>query len=63
MRDTGPDAAKLSIESMLDKFLAETDNSSDVAPVKTASPLTDPGPVPMFVPTGKRAEAAKPLTH
>ncbi len=63
MRDTGPDQAKLSIQSMLDKFLADTDNSSDVAPVKTASPLVDPGPVPMFVPTGKRAEAAKPLTH
>src|ERR1700759_5442982 len=32
MRDTGPDHAKSSIQSMLDKFLADADNSSDVAP-------------------------------
>ena len=31
MRDTGPDAAKSSIQSMLDKFLVDTD--SEVAPV------------------------------
>jgi alpha/beta hydrolase family protein len=65
MRDTGPDDAKSSIQSMLDNFLAQSDSSSDVAPVKTASPLmTDPGPVPLFVPTGKRAASpANPLTH
>ena len=34
MRDTGPDAAKTSIQSMLDKFLADTDSSA-VAPVDT----------------------------
>src|SRR6478672_843323 len=33
MRDTGPDEAKTSIQSMLDKFLDKTD--SDVAPVDT----------------------------
>ena len=33
MRDTGPDAAKTSIQTMLDKFLDDTD--SDVAPVDT----------------------------
>src|SRR3954468_9627296 len=33
MRDTGPDAAKTSIQSMLDKFLEDTD--SQIAPVDT----------------------------
>jgi pimeloyl-ACP methyl ester carboxylesterase len=63
MRDTGPDQAKSSIQAMLDKFLADADSSSDVAPVKTASPLmTQPGPVAPFVPTGKQADQ-KALTH
>ena len=51
MRDTGPDAAKDSIQSMLDKFLVDT--NSDVAPVDTrnASPkILDPGPVSLKVP-------------
>ena len=60
MRDTGPDAAKTSIQSMLDKFLADTD-SSDVAPVDTrAAPPrigTEPGPVSLFVPDKKPAPA------
>jgi len=64
MRDTGPDEAKSSIQAMLDKFLVESDTESDVAPVKTAVPLmTDPGPVPPFVPTGKQPQPEKPLTH
>jgi hypothetical protein len=63
MRDTGPDSAKSSIQGMLNKFLAEADSASDVRPVKTASPLIDPGPVPAFVPTGKPIEPAKALTH
>jgi len=58
MRDTGPDAAKTSIQSMLDKFLADTDNSA-VAPVDTrvAPPKigTEPGPVSLFVPDKKPA--------
>src|SRR4030088_2717499 len=37
MRDTGPDAAKASIQTMLDKFLNATDNS-DIAPVPTKTP-------------------------
>jgi len=60
MRDTGPDAAKTSIRSMLDKFLADTDNG-DVAPVDTtAAPPkigTEPGPVSLFVPDKKPAPA------
>jgi hypothetical protein len=60
MRDTGPDAAKTSIQSMLDKFLADTDNSA-VAPVDTrAAPPkigTEPGPVSLFVPDKKPAAA------
>src|SRR5437868_3269312 len=61
MRDTGPDAAKTSIQSMLDKFLADTDNSA-VAPVDTrAAPPklgTEPGPVSLFVPDKKTTRAA-----
>lgn len=66
MRDTGPDEAKSSIQSMLDKFLADTDDASGAAPAKTAkaaSSLTDPGPVPPFAPTGKQTDLNKPLTH
>jgi pimeloyl-ACP methyl ester carboxylesterase len=52
MRDTGPDEAKNSITSMLDKFLVNTD--SEVAPVDTrnAPPpqILDPGPVTSYVP-------------
>src|SRR4051812_16640580 len=62
MRDTGPDQAKSSIQSMLDKFLADSDSSSDVAPVKTASPLAQSGPGAPLVPTGKQADP-KALTH
>ena len=46
MRDTGPDAAKNSIQSMLDRFLDKTD--SDVAPVdanNAPAKILDPGPV------------------
>ena len=49
MRDTGPDAAKNSIQTMLDKFLEDTDSSS-LRPVttKVPDPLTiNPGPVPL----------------
>src|SRR4030088_3843053 len=49
MRDTGPDAAKASIQTMLDKFLEDTDSSA-LAPVPTRVPdilLSNPGPVPL----------------
>jgi predicted SnoaL-like aldol condensation-catalyzing enzyme len=52
MRDTGPDTAKTSIQTMLDKFLNDTDNS-DVAPVPTKIPdvlANAPGPVPLDKP-------------
>jgi hypothetical protein len=52
MRDTGPDTAKASIQSMLDKFLADTD--SQLAPVDTLTapvkPL-EPGPVALMAPS------------
>jgi pimeloyl-ACP methyl ester carboxylesterase len=63
MRDTGPDEAKSSIQAMLDKFLADSDGSSDIAPVKTGAPLLDPGPVAPYAPVGKTAAPAKQLTH
>jgi pimeloyl-ACP methyl ester carboxylesterase len=63
MRDTGSEEAKTSIQGMLDKFLDSTDNS-DVAPVevKTQNAIVDPGPVPVYVPTGKDAKKDA-LTH
>jgi hypothetical protein len=49
MRDTGPDEAKLSIEDMLDKFIAD---DSPLKPVDTKIPpvMTDPGPVALYAP-------------
>jgi len=47
MRDTGPDTAKTSIQTMLDKFLNDVDNSQ-IAPVPTKTPdvlANAPGPV------------------
>jgi pimeloyl-ACP methyl ester carboxylesterase len=52
MRDTGPDTAKSSIQTMLDKFLSDADNS-EIAPVPTKTPdvLTlAPGPVTLNKP-------------
>jgi hypothetical protein len=52
MRDTGPDMAKTSIQSMLDKFLNDAD-TSEIAPVPTKTPdvLTlAPGPVTLNKP-------------
>jgi len=64
MRDTGSNDAKSSIQSMLDKFLADTDTASDVAPVETSAPkILDPGPVAPYVPTGNEAKPPKTLTH
>src|SRR6266536_947190 len=58
MRDTGPDTAKRSIQTVLDRFLSDTD--SDLAPVVTnkAPPaITEPGPVSLFVPVQKPPKA------
>jgi hypothetical protein len=50
MRDTGPDAAKASIQSMLDKFLSDS-SDNDLAPVETTTPkITEPGPVALYAP-------------
>ena len=54
MRDTGPDTAKASIQSMLDKFLSDTD--SKLAPVDTRSlKIGEPGPVSLLAPAQKSA--------
>jgi alpha/beta hydrolase fold len=63
MRDTGSEAAKTSIQSMLDKFLSDTDESSDVSPVNAQRLMVDPGPVAPYVPTGNERKPAKALTH
>src|SRR5258708_694259 len=48
MRDTGPDAAKASIQGMLDKLL---DDESPQKPVETSKPvMTDAGPVAPYAP-------------
>ncbi|MBR1189912.1 alpha/beta fold hydrolase [Bradyrhizobium sp. AUGA SZCCT0240] len=50
MRDTGPDAAKSSIQTMLDKFIADNSDSSTLKPVPTKVPdplVSNPGPVPL----------------
>jgi hypothetical protein len=57
MRDTGPDDAKSSIQTMLDQFLADSDSASDVAPVKTKA--LDPETTAS---AGKQS-ATKELTH
>ena len=64
MRDTGSEEAKTSIQGMLDKFLADDDKASDIAPVEaSAEKFSIPGPVAPYVPTGKQARPAKALTH
>src|SRR6202165_1764281 len=51
MRDTGPDAAKASIQNMLDKFLADDSPLKPVDTTTKAPPvLTDPGPVALYAP-------------
>ena len=75
MRDTGSEEAKASIQSMLDKFLADTDTEA-ATPVEANSPkVLEPGPVVPYVPsgkeprketekeTGKEAKSASAETH
>jgi hypothetical protein len=62
MRDTGPDAAKSSIQTMLDKFLEDTDSSS-LRPVPTKVPdplISSPGPVPL---ASNPTPANKPIAN
>ena len=57
MRDTGPDAAKASIQGMLEKFL---EDDSKLRPVETKVPeMTDPGPVAPYAPVTPRPEMGK----
>jgi hypothetical protein len=61
MRDTGPDDAKSSIQTMLDQFLADSDTAGDAASVKTKSPALDPGGAQALA--AKQPAASKALTH
>src|SRR3954462_2890419 len=66
MRDTGPDAAKSSIESMLDKFLQESDRSGELKSVPTKVPdilTASPGPVPLSVPLASNPAPSKPVAN
>ena len=60
MRDTGPDAAKVSIQTMLNKFLDSTESA--IAPVDTLKKapkiLTEPGPVSLYAPPTDRPAKA-----
>jgi hypothetical protein len=48
MKDTGPDAAKSSIEGMLNKFI---EDDSPLKPVDSNMPkITEPGPVALYAP-------------
>jgi hypothetical protein len=49
MRDTGPDSAKVTIQEMLDKFLAE-DNPLKPVETKSSPVMTDAGPVTPYAP-------------
>jgi len=62
MRDTGPDEAKSSIQTMLDKFLEDTDSSAlRPVPTKVPDPLTiNPGPVPL---ASNATPANKPVAN
>jgi len=67
MRDTGPDEAKASIQSTLEKFL-EDESTLRPAEIKAPPDLTDPGPVAPYVPVtptpemGKRVGSASSAT-
>jgi alpha/beta hydrolase fold len=50
MRDTGPDEAKSSIQSMIDKFLDDDSPLRPVDPSKSAPLMTDAGPVTPYAP-------------
>ena len=64
MRDTGSEEAKASIQNMLDKFLADTEESSDVTPVATSVlKIVDPMPVAPYVPVGNQAKPPAKLTQ
>ena len=58
MRDTGPDAAKASIQDMLDKFLADDSPLAPVETTKVPPALTEPGPVALYAPSGSDAGGA-----
>jgi hypothetical protein len=57
MRDTGPDAAKASIQDMLDKFLSDDSPLAPVETTKVPPALTEPGPVALYAPSGSDAGA------
>jgi pimeloyl-ACP methyl ester carboxylesterase len=58
MRDTGPDKAKTAIQTMLDKFLSDTDSAA-LAPVDTKSPkIIEKGSVSALSPAQKSPQRA-----
>jgi pimeloyl-ACP methyl ester carboxylesterase len=64
MRDTGSEQAKESIQSMLDKFLADSDTADTTPLAVNAQPkMTDPGPVAPYVPLGNEPAKPKSLTQ
>jgi hypothetical protein len=64
MRDTGPDTAKASIQTMLDKFLSDTDSA--LAPVDTKAPkIIDKGSVkgPVSALSPPASKSPRPVTN
>ena len=64
MRDTGPDTAKASIQTMLDKFLNDTDSA--LAPVDTKAPkIIDKGSVkgPVSASSPPASKSPRPVTN
>jgi len=62
MRDTGPEGAKASIETMLSKFLEDNKDTTALRPVTTRIPdllMSNPGPVPL--PELKPVPGSKPF--
>jgi hypothetical protein len=62
MRDTGPDVAKESIQTMLDQFIADDSPLAPVIP-KTSPLMTDAGPVAPYAPVKPAAAPAAPLQN
>jgi hypothetical protein len=62
MRETGPDQAKESIQSMLDKFI-EDDSPLKPVPTKTSPLMTDAGPVAPYAPVPPAKKPAAPLQN
>jgi hypothetical protein len=63
MRDTGSEETKTSIKGMLDKFLADTDNDSDLKPVEARQKSSFPARLRLTSRSGTKPSPESPWTH